>query len=145
MWHFFVIYRKCQNCQKLFASDIGLEDHVTRNKNKSCGIYAATEKRRATRNFFQKRRSLLKAKKFMHLGQMKNMAAKRKKKFFRPRTKMLSLNFKIIFALREMSLNRRWAKILPFSTSTFLSKHWWDILSCFCESKMECPNFFLAR
>ena len=76
---FFNIFRKCNNCEKLFASELGLKDHIKRQDGKPCGLLAASVKRRANQTFYAKVKNKLRSKKFNKLGPFKNMADKKKR------------------------------------------------------------------
>ena len=70
----FYTFRKCNNCEKLFASELGLKDHIKRQNGKPCGLLAASVKRRANQTFYAKVKTRVQSKKFNSLGPFKNMA-----------------------------------------------------------------------
>ena len=74
---FFHIFRKCNNCEKLFASERGLKDHIKRQDGKPCGLLAASVKRRQNHTFYAKIKRIVKSKKLNKLGPLKNMADKK--------------------------------------------------------------------
>ena len=76
---FFYIFRKCNNCEKLFASELGLKDHIKRQDGKPCGLLAASVKRRRNQTFYAKIKRRVQSKKLNKLGSLKNMAGKEKR------------------------------------------------------------------
>ena len=74
---FFHIFRKCNNCEKLFASERGLKDHIKRQDGKPCGLLAARVKRRQNQTFYATVKRIVKSKKLNKLGPLKNMADKK--------------------------------------------------------------------
>ena len=73
------VFRKCDNCQKLFASDQGLKNHITRQSGKPCGLVDARAKRKKNKFFYAQVKSKLKMHKFRDLGSYKNMSDKKKR------------------------------------------------------------------
>ena len=76
---FFYIFRKCNNCEKLFASELGLKDHIKRQDGKPCGLLSASVKRRQNQTFYAKIKRRVQSKKLNKLGSLKNMAGKEKR------------------------------------------------------------------
>ena len=62
------LFRKCENCQRMFATANGLQCHLTRNKNKACGLLASTAKKRKFRAFLVQQNSKIRNEDLSELG-----------------------------------------------------------------------------
>lgn len=67
----------CEKCDRAFFSELGLEQHTSRNKNKPCGLHAMLLKRQKQKAFYKERRTAIHEEKLLKLGPMKNLAIKK--------------------------------------------------------------------
>ena len=84
------IFRKCEKCERHFATERGLKNHITRNSYKPCGIYASIQRRKHNKAVRDKRNQEIKTIKFKSLGSLRALA----KQATRPMGKPLTLEEK---------------------------------------------------
>ena len=57
---YFVFSRTCEKCERSFASEAGLRDHIALLKGKPCGLYDLLKRRTKQKKFFAQRREAMK-------------------------------------------------------------------------------------
>ena len=75
---FLFLYRTCGHCQRSFATEAGLKDHIGRMKGRSCGIYALLKQKQKQKQFFKDRRKKIKEHKLIDLAPLEAISVKKK-------------------------------------------------------------------
>ena len=105
----------CETCDRAFCLEEGLKQHIARNANRPCGIFAFVQKRQKQIAFFAERRKAVMSENIENLGPMNNLS----KKSRGPLTTADKETILRIFDVKMMECNFKRTKAVKETSKTF--------------------------